>query len=214
MSPKWILINIQNQTALEVTWHSTSGAPVEKRSQTSHALHGWDIKDCTWQFLLSPRMQTDFINLCASCISGFTLMFSFFFHVKICCCSVLSNSFWPHRLYQIASICWIIEKAKEFQKNIYFCVIDYAKAFDCVDHNKLWTILKEMGIPDHLTCLLRSLYADQEATVGTRHGKMHWFKTGEGVHQDWVKKIPWSRKWQPAPVFLPGKFHRQRSLVG
>ena len=66
---------------------------------------------------------------------------------------------------QIANICWIIEKAREFQKNIYFCFIDYAKAFDCVDHNKLWKILKEMGIPDHLTCLLRNLYAGQEATV-------------------------------------------------
>ena len=68
---------------------------------------------------------------------------------------------------QIANICWIIEKAREFQKNIYFCFIDYAKAFDCVDHHKLWKILKEMGIPDHLTCLLRNLYSDQEATVRT-----------------------------------------------
>ena len=71
---------------------------------------------------------------------------------------------------QIANICWIIEKARESQKNICFCFIDYAKAFDCVDHNKLWKILKEMGIPDHLTCLLRNLYAGQEATVRTRHG--------------------------------------------
>ena len=71
---------------------------------------------------------------------------------------------------QIAHIHWIIEKAREFQKNIYFCFIDYAKAFDCVDHNKLWKILKEMGIPDHLTCLLRNLYAGQEATVRTGHG--------------------------------------------
>ena len=71
---------------------------------------------------------------------------------------------------QIANICWIIEKAREFQKNIYFCFIDYTKAFDCVDHNKLWKILKEMGIPDHLTCLLRNLYARQEATVRTGHG--------------------------------------------
>ena len=71
---------------------------------------------------------------------------------------------------QIANICGIIEKAREFQKNIYFCSIDYAKAFDCVDHNKLWKILKETGIPDHLTCLLRNLYAGQEATVRTRHG--------------------------------------------
>ena len=70
---------------------------------------------------------------------------------------------------QIANICWIIKKAREFQKNIYFCFIDYAKAFDCVDHNKLWKILKEMGIPDHLTCLLRNLYAGQEATVRTGH---------------------------------------------
>ena len=71
---------------------------------------------------------------------------------------------------QIAYSLWIMEKASEFQKNIYFCFIDYAKAFDCVDHNKLWKILKEMGIPDHLTCLLRNLYADQEATVRTGHG--------------------------------------------
>ena len=71
---------------------------------------------------------------------------------------------------QIANICWIIKKAIEFQKNIYFCFIDYAKAFDCVDHNKLWKILKEMGIPDYLTCLLRNLYAGQEATVRTEHG--------------------------------------------
>ena len=71
---------------------------------------------------------------------------------------------------QIANIRWIIEKAREFQKNMYFCFIDYAKAFDCVDHNKLWKILKEMGISDHLTCLLRNLYADQEATVRTEHG--------------------------------------------
>ena len=72
---------------------------------------------------------------------------------------------------QIANICWIIEKAREFQKNIYFCFIDYAKAFDCVDHNKRWKILKEMGRPDHLTCLLRNLYAGQEATLRTGYGK-------------------------------------------
>ena len=71
---------------------------------------------------------------------------------------------------QIANIHWIIEKAREFLEKIYFCIIDYVKAFDCVDHNKLWKILKEMGIPDHLTCLLRNLYAGQEATVRTRHG--------------------------------------------
>ena len=84
---------------------------------------------------------------------------------------------------QIANICWIIEKAREFLKNIYFCCIDYAKAFDCVDHNKLWKILKDMGIPDHLTCLLRNLYAGQEATVRTGHGTTDWFQIGKGVHQ-------------------------------
>ena len=76
-----------------------------------------------------------------------------------------------------------MEKAREFQKNIYFCFIDYAKAFDSVDHNKLWKILKEMGIPDHLTCLLRNLYAGQKATVRTGHGTIDWFQTGKGVHQ-------------------------------
>uniref|UniRef100_A0AC11DLV0 Uncharacterized protein n=1 Tax=Ovis aries TaxID=9940 RepID=A0AC11DLV0_SHEEP len=87
---------------------------------------------------------------------------------------------------QIANICWIMEKAREFQRNIYFCFIDYAKAFDCVDHNKLWKILKEMGIPDHLTCLLRNLYAGQEATVRTGHGTTDWFQTGKGVHQGYI----------------------------
>ena len=78
---------------------------------------------------------------------------------------------------------WIIKKAREFQKNIYFCFIDYAKAFDFVDQNKLWKILKEMGMPDHLTCLLRNLYAGQEATVWPRHGTTDWFQIGKGVHQ-------------------------------
>ena len=81
---------------------------------------------------------------------------------------------------QIANVCWIIEKAREFQKNTYFCFIDYAKAFDCVDHNKLWKLLKEMEIPDHLACLLRNLYAGQEATMRTRHGTMDWFQIGKG----------------------------------
>ena len=84
---------------------------------------------------------------------------------------------------QIANIHWIIEKATEFQKNIYFCSTDYAKAFDCVDHNKLLKNLKEMGIPDHLTCLLRNLYAGQEATVRTGHGTTDWFQIGKGVRQ-------------------------------
>ena len=84
---------------------------------------------------------------------------------------------------QIANIRWIIETASEFQKNIYFCFIDYAKAFDCVDHNKLWKILKQMGIPDHLTCLLRNLYAGQEATVRTGHVTTDWFQIWKRVHQ-------------------------------
>ena len=84
---------------------------------------------------------------------------------------------------QIANIHWIIEKAREFQKNIYFCFIEYTKAFDCVDHNKLWKILQEMGIPDHLTCLLRNMYAGQEATVRNGHGTTDWFQIGKAVPQ-------------------------------
>ena len=84
---------------------------------------------------------------------------------------------------QIANIRWIMEKARQFQKNINFCFIDYAKAFDCMDHKKLWKILKEMGIPDHLTCLFRNLYARQEATVRTGHGTIDWFQIGKGVCQ-------------------------------
>ena len=84
---------------------------------------------------------------------------------------------------QIANMCWIIEIARLFQRNIYFYFFDYAKAFNCVDHNKLWKILKEMGIPDHLTCLLRNLYAGQEAAVRTGHGTTDWFQIGKGVRQ-------------------------------
>ena len=84
---------------------------------------------------------------------------------------------------QIANIRWIIKKAREFQKNIYFCFVGYAKAFYCVDHKKLWKTLQEMGIPDHLTCLLRNLYAGQEATVRTGHGTTDWFQIGKGVYQ-------------------------------
>ena len=87
---------------------------------------------------------------------------------------------------QIANIHWIIEKAREFQKNVYFCFINYARACDCVDHNKLWKILEEMGIPDHLTCLLRNLCVGQEATVRTGRGTTDWFQIGEGVHQDYI----------------------------
>ena len=86
---------------------------------------------------------------------------------------------------QIANIHWVIEKAREFQKNIHFCFSDYAKAFECVDHNKLWKILEEMG-PDHLTCLLGNLYAGQEVTVRTGHRTMDWFKTEIGVGQDCI----------------------------
>ena len=84
---------------------------------------------------------------------------------------------------QTENICWVIGTAREFQKDIYSCFTDYAKAFDCVDHNKLWKILKEMGIPEHLTCFLRNLYAGQEATVRTGHGTMDWFQIGKGVRQ-------------------------------
>ena len=87
---------------------------------------------------------------------------------------------------QIANILWTIEKAREFQKNICFCIIDYVKAFDCVGHNKLQKILKEMGIPDHLTCLLRNLYAGQEATIRTGYGTTDWFQIGKGVHQGYI----------------------------
>ena len=90
---------------------------------------------------------------------------------------------------QIVNIHWIIKKARVFQKNIYFCFIDYAKAFDCVDHNKLWKILKDMEIPEHLTCLLRNLYAGQEATVTTGHGTMDWFQIGKGILPMYVKAV-------------------------
>ena len=87
---------------------------------------------------------------------------------------------------QIANIHWIIKKTREFQKNIYFCFIDYAKAFDCVDHNKLWKILQEMGMPDHPACFLRNLYAGQEVTVRTGHGTTDWFQIGKGVCQGYI----------------------------
>ena len=90
---------------------------------------------------------------------------------------------------QIANIHWIIENARELQKNIYFCFIDHAKAFDCVDHGKLWKILKELGIPDHLTCLLRNLYAGQEATIRTGHATTDWFQIGKGVRQGCVLSL-------------------------
>ena len=102
---------------------------------------------------------------------------------------------------QIANIRWVIEKVKEFQKNIYFCFINYAKAFDCVDHNKVWKILKGIGIPDPLTCLLRNLYAGQEATVRTGHGTTDWFQIGKGVcqvycHPDYLfSRVHHEKRW-------------------
>ena len=96
------------------------------------------------------------------------------------------------------------DTAREFQKNIYFCFIDYAKAFDCVDHDKLWKILKEMGIPYHLTCLFRNLYASQEATVRTRHGTRDWFQIGKGVHQGCILS--------PCLFYLNAQFSSVQSL--
>ena len=90
---------------------------------------------------------------------------------------------------QMANICWIIEKAREFQKSIYFCFFDYAKVFDCVDHNKIWKILKDMRIPDPLTFLLRNLYAGQEATIRTGHGTTDWFQIGKGVCQGCILSL-------------------------
>ena len=95
-------------------------------------------------------------------------------------------------------------KKQEFQKNIYFCFIDYAKTSDCVDHNKLWKILKEMGIPDHLICLLRNLYADQEATVRTGHGTKDWFKIGKGIHQGCICHLAYLTSMQSISCEIPG----------
>ena len=113
---------------------------------------------------------------------------------------------------QIANICWIIEKARDFQKNIYFCFTNYAKAFDCVDHNKLWKILQETGIPDHLTCLLRNVYADclsnlyagQEATVRTGHGTTDWFQIWKGVHQGCILSPCYLTYMQSTSCKMPG----------
>ena len=90
---------------------------------------------------------------------------------------------------QIVNICWIMEKAREFHKNVYFCFIDYAKAFDCVDDSKRWKILKEMGIPDHLSCLFRNLYAGQEATARNGQGTTHWFQERKRVHQGCILSL-------------------------
>ena len=105
---------------------------------------------------------------------------------------------------QIANICWIMEKAREFQKNIYFCFIDYAKAFDCVDHRKLWKILRDMGIPDHLTGLLRNLYAGQEATVTTGHRTTDWFQIGKGICQGCILSPAYLTSMQSTLCKTPG----------
>ena len=106
---------------------------------------------------------------------------------------------------QIANIRWIIEKAREFQKNIYFCFIDYTKAFDCVDHNKLWKILKEMGIPDHLICLLTNLYSGQEATVRTGHGTTDWFQIRKGVRHGCLLSPAYLTSIQSTSCKIPGR---------
>ena len=117
---------------------------------------------------------------------------------------------------QIANIRWIIEKPRVFQINIYFCFIDYTNAFDYVDHNKLWKIMKEMGIPDHLTCLLRNLYAGQEATVRTGHGPMDWFQIGKGVHQGLYCHPVYLTIMQSTPCEMPGwmKHKLESRLLG
>ena len=102
------------------------------------------------------------------------------------------------------NIHWIMEKEREFQKNIYFCLIEYAKAIDCVYHNKLWKIIKEMGIPDHLTCLLRNLYTGQEAAVRTRHGKMDWFKIGRGIRQGCILSLCLFNLYVSTSCEMPG----------
>ena len=105
---------------------------------------------------------------------------------------------------QIANIRWIIEKAREFQKSIYFCFIDYAKAFDSVDHNKLWKILQERGIPDHCTCLLRNLYAGQDATVRTGHGMTDWFHIRKGICQGCILSPAYLTYMQSTSCKMPG----------
>ena len=127
---------------------------------------------------------------------------------------------------QIENINWIIKKAREFQKSIYFCFIDYAKAIDCVNHNKVGKILKEMGIPDHLTCLLRNLYAGQEATVRTEHGATDWFQIGKGVRQgcilspclfnlyaEYIMRFFRQEYWGRLPFSLPGDLPRDQTPI-
>ena len=113
---------------------------------------------------------------------------------------------------QIANICWIMEKAREFQKNIYFCFIDYVKIFDCVDHNKLQKILKEMGIPDHLIWLLRNLYADQEATVRTGHGTIDYFQIRKGIHQGCILSLCLFNLYAEYILRNPGLYEAQAGI--
>ena len=117
---------------------------------------------------------------------------------------------------QIAIICWIMKKAREFQKNIYFCYINYAKTFECMDHNKLWKILKEMGKPDHLTCLLRNLYAGQEATVRTGHGTTDWLQVGKGVYQGCICHLAYLTHMQSTSCKIHGwmKHKLESRLLG
>jgi len=113
---------------------------------------------------------------------------------------------------QIADIQWTIQKAREFQKNIYFRFIDYAKAFDCVDHNKLWKILQEMGIPDHFSCLLRNLYAGQEVTVRIIHGTTDWLQTGKGVHQGCILS-PYLFNWYAEYIIWDGRLDEAQAGI-
>ena len=115
---------------------------------------------------------------------------------------------------QIANIRWIIKKAREFQKNVYFCFTDYPKAFDCVNHNKLWEIFQEMGIPDHITCLLRNLYAGQEATVRTGHGTTECFQFGIGVCQGVYCHPAYLTYMQSTSCEMPGKHKLESRLPG
>ena len=115
---------------------------------------------------------------------------------------------------QIANIHWVVKKARELQKHIYFCFIDYAKAFDCMDHNKLWKILKEIGIPDYLTCLLRNLYAGQEATVRTGHGTIDWFQIGKRACQGYILSLCLFNLYAEYIIRMPGwKKHKLESRL-
>ena len=143
-------------------------------------------RDWTWVSCTAVRVFTDWATREAWNIWDILKIYSFIWNSHLTRRTVfLFAKFGKGRgtRDQIANIHWIIEKAREFQKNIYLCFIHYVKAFDCVDHNKLWKILQEMGIPDYLTCLLRNLYAGQKATVRTRHGTTDWFQIGKEVCQ-------------------------------